>query len=159
MPRGNQRMAEILNPMGFNPGLAKASSTSNFATGPEEAEQLRRMTPQGNLRGRDIPPHVPQRTAGGRIFGSHSSQGVRRGQQGAQPAGDPDDDGDDDDDDRGNPGRRRSTPFRLSGDRNNLGSTPKGQTFSGESNSTKVAHFDLKLKYETYLSGTVMSTL
>lgn len=87
----------------------------NLPTHPEEAEQMRRMTPQGAHRSRDTPPHRPQGSAAGRTAGTCSPLGFQR-RGGAPPAGDPDG-SDDDDDDRGKPGRHRSAPFNLPGDR------------------------------------------
>ncbi|KAF8202748.1 hypothetical protein K438DRAFT_1580944, partial [Mycena galopus ATCC 62051] len=82
----------------------------------------------------------------GRNPGVRTPPGFQRG--GAPPAGDPDDGNDDDDeDDRRYPNRRRSIPSRLPGDRNSGGAGIKNSG-SGTS-STKEAHFDVKLKYDS----------
>ncbi|KAF8139138.1 hypothetical protein K438DRAFT_1533132, partial [Mycena galopus ATCC 62051] len=105
----------------------------------------RRMTPQGNSRDRELPPHFRDGNLRGRNSGNRASPGLRQ-RGGAPPAGDPDgSDPEDDEDDGRYPGRRRSAPFQLPGNRK--GTANAKVPVSGD--TAKVAHFDLKLKYDS----------
>ncbi|KAJ6454793.1 hypothetical protein C8R45DRAFT_1111727 [Mycena sanguinolenta] len=146
LPRNNQRMGEILNPMAPSFQPMNQRMANSVPTRPEESDQLRRMTPQGSLRPRDLPPHMSQGNPTGRTSGTRPPAPFRQG--GAPPAGDPDDGDDDDDDDddyRGYAGRRRAAPYRLPGDKK---SAAKNLPSNNDSNSAKVAQFDFKLKFD-----------
>ncbi|KAJ7150131.1 hypothetical protein C8R43DRAFT_1128178 [Mycena crocata] len=122
LPQNNRRMTEILNPMAPIFQTAPDRTSSHLPTDPAEAEQMRRMTPQGNYRERDAPPHM-RGNQGAQPSQTQTPPGFQRGFSGAPPGGDPDDGDDDDDDERGNPARRRSVPSRRSGNRGNYGNT------------------------------------
>ncbi|KAJ7601798.1 hypothetical protein DFH06DRAFT_1153477 [Mycena polygramma] len=78
LPRTNQRMGEVLNPMAATFQSRKGFNAPNLPTHPEEAEQMRRMTPQGDFGGRDAPPHMQQGNRG-YTSGACSPPGFRRG--------------------------------------------------------------------------------
>ncbi|KAJ7730524.1 hypothetical protein B0H16DRAFT_1469497 [Mycena metata] len=84
LPRNNRRMGEILNPMApiFE---SRRQYTGNVPLNPVEADQLRRMTPQGNFAGRDPPPHQAPH-----YRPRENSAPRSRTPRGAPPTGDPD---------------------------------------------------------------------
>jgi hypothetical protein len=136
LPRNNRRMGEVLNPLASTFELARDYPRGNVPVEPEEAEQMRRMTPQGEFRERDLPPHLTDHH-----YRRTEFPPFRRGQHGAPPAGDPDDGDDHDDDDLPDRTPRRSAPFRLPGERDNTGgavrpsSEPASSKFGGPTRS------------------------